>query len=240
MKKSFLNKSSLYFCIFFCLIGCLNSQAQKPVKVFSEIDFNDSLNSYEKNKKIPESIRRQALTALSFYPELKTTKLIFRLRKRKTPLTSRPRIFSVFRKKSKRPYVITISIKSSKRLTPIVFNNLPYNAQIGVLGHELGHIAYYKDKQSLKILGLTFKLLNSNFVDEFEYNTDAITIQHGLGYQLYDWSVFVRKALEIEEWKGAAKISSEASWDSINQRYMNPKTIQHFISENPIYKTLKE
>lgn len=226
--------SGIHYLFFFIalFLYAFALKAQSPVEKFNDSLFDDaSYLGYSTKKKIPEKIRKQVLTALSFYPELKDTKLHFRFRKRTTPLTSRPRIFSIFRKKKNRAYVITISTRSKTRLFPIIFENLPYNAQIGVLGHELGHIAYYKTKNSFQILGLSFKILKPKFVDSFEFNTDRIAIDHGLGYQLYDWSVFVRKALNIREWKGA---SEEAS-SSENQRYMNPKTILEYMDSNPIY-----
>jgi len=40
----------------------------------------------------------------------------------------------------------------------------------------------------------------------------------------------VRKALNIEEWKGASNTSST------NQRYMNPETIQEEMKAYDIYK----
>ena len=208
----------------FFAIGLLVSvvHCQAPKELFTETSFNtkDFLD-FAAHKKYPERIEKQVLTALSYYPELRDTKIIFRLKKRNTPLTSRPRFFDVFRGKKKRAYVITISTKTKKTFEPILFHNLPYNAQIGVLAHELGHIVTYKEKTSFQIMGIAFKLLNTKFVDEFEYETDRIAIQHGMGYQLFGWSVFVRKALKIEEWNG---ISNKG-----NERYMNPETIKQHM-----------
>lgn len=124
--------------------------------------------------------------------------------------------------------MITISTKTQKTYEPILFHNLPYNAQIGVLAHELGHIVTYKEKTSFQVIGIAFKLLNTKFVDRFEYETDSIAIQHGMGYQLFGWSVFVRKALKIEEWNGISNKGTE--------RYMNPETIKHHMQALKRYK----
>lgn len=224
----------LAFFIFFYGIG----KAQSPVKKFDSLAYNSKLYSqYRTNKKIPEEIAPQVLTALSYYPELKDAKIIFRLKKRKTPLTSRPRIFSVFRGKKKRAYVITISSETKKYLAPILFSRLPYNAQVGVIGHEIGHIVEYKEKSSLQLIRLSFKLFNSDFVDSFEFNTDQRTIEHGLGYQLLDWSIFVRKALGIIEWKGASEDLATGNLPEVNQRYMNPKTIRTQIQDLELYNS---
>jgi len=220
-------------------MGSSTINAQTPMKIFQKEKFDlDSYSSQMLNKKIPDAIKAQVLTALKFYPELKDSKVVFRLKKRKTPLTSRPRISNIFRRKKNRTYVITISTETNNELAPILFRNLPYNAQIGVIGHELGHIVEYNSKNSFQIIGLSFKILSSKFVDSFEFNTDRIAIEHGLGYQLYDWSVFVRKALNIDTWLGASKNIASGIDSNVNQRYMNPETIEKFIALNEIYKAI--
>ena len=225
-------KSVLFFKFFLYFIFLSTSlEAQTPIKKFEVEDYSHKLYStYEHKKTIPDNIKNQALTALSFYPELKDRRITFRFRKRKTPLSSRPRLFSLFKKKKNRRYVITISTKTISRLEPILFLNLPYNAQIGVLGHEIGHVVEYNQKTNLQIISLGFKLLNASYVNNFEFNTDRISIEHGLGHQLYDWSSYVRHILNIEKWGGASNISST------NQRYMNPETILSEMERYSIYQ----
>ncbi|MEO0526290.1 MAG: hypothetical protein AAFZ89_03635 [Bacteroidota bacterium] len=229
---------NFFFAMLFTFFWTAIAYTQLPVAFFKAED-HDSVRyaKYGTNKKIPKEIRNQALTALSFYPELKPAKVVFRLRKRKTPLASRPQIWSVFKKKKNRTYVITISTKSNEQLSPILFFNLPYNAQIGVLGHELGHTAEYNTKSTFQLIGLSFKLLKSKNTDAFEFNTDRICIAHGLGYQLYDWSAYVRKVLNITVWRGADNPLPQKN-APIDQRYMNPETIEKFIKEDPIYRNM--
>lgn len=206
----------------------INAYAQVPREHFDKGTFDRTdFTSFLKHKKYPKLLEKQVLTALSYYPELKDTNIIFRLKKRKTPLTSRPRFFDVFKGKKKRAYVITISTKTLEKFEPILFHNLPYNAQIGVLAHEIGHIATYQQKSSWQILGIAFKLLNTKFVDHFEYDTDLTAITHGMGHQLFNWSVYVRKALNIEEWNGLANSGQE--------RYMNPETIKNYMRSLDLY-----
>lgn len=220
---------------FFLFLGI--GSAQTPIKQFNEQDFDSAqFSNLANNKNIPGQIRPQVLTALSFYPELEDVKIMFRFRKRITPLSSRPQVISTFKKIKNRTYVITISNKSNKRLSPILFKNLSYNAQIGVLGHELGHIVEYNKMNTGQLLGLILKLLNSKYTDQFEFNTDLTSINHGLGHQLYDWSSYVRTALDINEWRGASDSNYSNQKILDNQRYMNPKTILSYIHGNPIYK----
>lgn len=230
---------------FACLICCFTisfsiAKAQTPVMCFDKncIDTN-YYATFAHNKIIPTEIKTQVLIALSCYPELNDTKIIFRFREKVTPLSSRPKFTSAFKNKQNRTYVITISTKSNNKFSPIIFSKLPFNAQIGVLGHELAHVADFNSKSSTQLIGLSFKMFNTKFVDHFEFNTDHICINHGLGYQLYDWSKFVRIALNIKEWKGAeANYSSEKDIPN-KQRYMNPETIEKYIASNVIYQSLK-
>lgn len=228
--------SCLYSFVLAILVSVWSGRAQIPKKQFIRKDFDSvEFSKFETNKRIPNKIRAQVLTALSYYPELSDANVDFRFRKRRTPLTSRPRFLSMFKKAKNRDYVITISTKSNATLSPILFYNLPYNAQIGVLGHELGHISEYHGMKMGQLIGLIFKLLDSKYIDQFEYNTDSIAINHGLGYQLYDWSTYVRAALGVREWRGASDDYSPDRKGISKQRYMNPKTIDSFILSNDIY-----
>lgn len=217
-----------------------NTKAQTPVKFYDRNCIDSSYYAtYSNNKVIPSEMNKQALIALSCYPELENVQIVFRFREKVTPLSSRPKVFSALRKVANRTYVINISTKSIITVSPILFSNLPFNAQIGVLGHELAHIVDYNSKNTSQLILLAFKMFNRTFVDRFEFNTDSSCINHGLGYQLYDWSKYVRTALGIKEWKGAEANYSLENDIPYNQRYMNPETIEKYIASNTIYQGLK-
>ena len=79
-------------------------------------------------------------------------------------------------------------------------------------------------------------MFSTKYTDRFEFNTDLICINHGLGFQLYDWSKFVRKSLNISEWKGASNDESLKTKTTPRERYMNPQTIEEYIALNDLYK----
>lgn len=173
-----------------------------------------------KNKKIPtKKLEDQVRIVLSFYPELAETRIQVKLKKKQSPLSARPSILSLFRKKSKRLYYIIISTKPKKIVEPIQFENLSFNAQIGVLGHELSHIAEYQSKNSTFFVQLFFKQFNARKLDVFEFETDRRCIEHGLGKSLLIWSKEVREKLNIEIWGGSSNLNPK------HERYMNPTTI---------------
>lgn len=196
-----------------------------PQKVMTqaivEAHFADSTDF---KKKIDSAFLWQTRAALLFYPELKTTKITFKVKKSRSPLSARPRIWSVFQRPRNRNYVIVISSKTLKWLEPILLKNLSFNAQIGVLGHELSHVADFQQRRGIWFIRHAALHSNKKYVDKFENSTDSRCIKHGLGYQLLAWSEEVRRNLKIEQWNGAD------SPDAIGrERYMSPASIRKQI-----------
>ena len=72
--------------------------------------------------------------------------------------------------------------------------------------------------------------LSKKSIDGFEYKTDMICIEHGLGYQLLSWSKEVRLKLNLIQWKGIKQLQENG-----RERYMNPESITKVISESKIY-----
>ena len=184
------------------------------------------------NKNIPQDFETQTLLALSYFPELKDIKIKFRLKNRTTPLATRPTFFSLFQTAKKRTYLITISEKSNAQLDTIILKNLNLNAQIGVLGHELCHVSDYLNKGFGKMnrIGLDI-IFSKKRIDSLEYATDLSCINHGLGYQLLDWSINVRENLKRKNWLGAVNLTA----DENSERYMNPQTIIKILQNHPLY-----
>ncbi len=211
--------------------------SQNIVKEFTTSTFKaEQLKELKKefgaNKIIPAIYETQILIALSYFPELKNTTIEFRLRKTMTPLSSRPKLSGLFESAKKRVYLVTISEETISFLTPILFKNLNFNAQIGVLGHELSHVSDYWNKDFSKMSNLLLiEIFSKKQVDKFESRTDVSCIKHGLGYQLLDWSISVRQNLKIDCWRGPKNLKDTKS----NERYLNPETIISYIHSISIY-----
>lgn len=212
------------------------AQIGKPVQSFNpemigDLELANLNEQYGKHKILPLGFEKQALIALSFFPELANISIEFKVTETMTPLASRPTLWSAFKKPRNRHYLITISSKSSGIMDSILLGNLNYNAQIGVLAHELSHVSDYNTKNFWQFLRLGFGLLSSSYMDKFEFNTDQICIDHGAGYQLLAWSENTRKYITkeiIEQYFGKKALT--------NERYMTPSTILKKIHENPIYQ----
>jgi hypothetical protein len=158
----------------------------------------DSLRAaYGQHKLIPSSIELQALRALSHYPELHDVHVAFIFCKQKTAHSSQPKISSMLRAAGHRRYLVRVSIEVPDFMATGMQANLPYNAQIGVLGHELGHTVQYLARGfgGLLMDGLRYGT-SSKFVIRTEHHTDQLTIDHHLGWQLLAWQRIARPLLE--------------------------------------------
>lgn len=205
--------------------------AQKINKLFCK----DSTAFYTKqdtvylNKTTPVEFNDAIHIALQYYPELNKTKIKFRVKKTNSPLAARPTFWAIFRKPSKRKYIITISNSTIVKLTPILLKNLSFNSQVGVIGHELGHISFYQSKRGIYFIKLALMHLGKRAIDKFEFDTDKRCIDHGLGFQLLSWGKEVRTKLELNQWGGSNSPNGK------RERYMNPITIINYMSTLPIY-----
>lgn len=199
---------------------------------FSKVDsaeYKILLKKYGKNKTLPQGFEWAALNALSHYPELKEVPVEFILQEAWIPLSSRPSPLTLIFPWQRRKYLVVISTKSIDTLEPILLKNLPFNEQVGVLGHELAHTVYYLDKSAWRMAGIAMQYLQPSFRKKFERETDQRAIQHGLGYQLYDYAIFVRRAIN-------RATDLPQSVDDAEDSYLSPKEIRREMDKLRLYK----
>lgn len=169
----------------------IHSQKVAPRFFFSEKILSEKVDSLElafsTNKLLYEKFKLPTLVALSYYPELSDTKIYFKRKKISSTMAAIPKGLNVFRRKGKRKYCIKFNDYPSAEIQA---DSIPFNAQIGVIGHELANIVEYETKSSLAIIAIGLKYWNKKFKRKFEKATDQRTIEHGLGWQCYDFAVF--------------------------------------------------
>jgi hypothetical protein len=180
--------NTLYETFFLIFISTISfSQPYKPQRTYlKDANYNiDSLNTeLNYNKKLPDAYKLQCLIALSYFPELHDTKIKFRYSHIHTSMRCRPRFTSIF--SGNRVYKICINNK--KNTHAVLLSDAPFNAQIGVIGHELAHVKDFKNKGSLKIFNTGIYYFGRNNKKKYEQEIDLLTIHQGLGWQLYDWA----------------------------------------------------
>ena len=176
-------------------------QKMPTVKTYSFDDTlanrNYSLDSLKgiigDNKGLPEGFEIAAAIAYSAFPELKEAKIDMILTQEGAPMESTVKIGSLFGLRKNRHYLILLNDAQNSYFDPILLRSLPFDAQVGILAHELGHIVYY---QELNIFAFGKWGLKYLWDDEFrathERSTDVMPVYHGLGSQIYQYAYFVR------------------------------------------------
>jgi len=147
--------------------------------------FEKLRDEYGINKIIPTEIELECLTALSYYPELKNTKIVFKFGSPLSTMVSRPNLKSIFRSGNKREYQIIVR-KPGTSKKGLEWNELSFNSLIGWIAHELGHIVHYSHKTSGGILFTGIKYGFPGYRRRMERFTDNLVIQHDLGYALFE------------------------------------------------------
>ncbi|MBN1250826.1 MAG: hypothetical protein JXR51_02065 [Bacteroidales bacterium] len=170
-----------------------------------EIDTNylkSKINILEKkislNNKLPKKYKLQTLIVLLYYSELEHINITFKNKNLKTSLACRPKIGFIFKKKSKRKYIIFINNKS-KKLENVLLKNVPFNAQVGVISHEIAHIVDYSKKSNLQVIKTAINYLSIKKREKFEKSIDSIAIKHGFGWQLYDWADYILNKSKVSD-----------------------------------------
>lgn len=199
-----------------------------PVK---EIDRKNQISNFKElhvslglHKSVPKGLETEFYAALKYYPEFKDVKIKVKRKNIKTTMQCRPRFDYFLHKKKNRTYIIFVDNKK-KDNNGVLFEELPFNAKVGVFGHELAHIVDYNTKNNFNIISMGIKYLNSNQRKAIEHHVDSLAIAKGLGYQINDFSKYV-----FEE--------SDVSNDYLKYKkrfYFQPLQIRSIIANNPIY-----
>ena len=186
-------KKSMFILIFVLL--SFQSYAQdivddKEIKLDFYANNRDSLLQYAENKQMIPAFEKPTLIALSHYPELKGVKIIFVRKSLKMTAKSLPKWTALFQSRKNRVYKIYIN-NNPERLKGALLEDVPFDAQIGLIGHELGHIADYSRKGVFGLIAMGFQYCFVSGRSKIEKRVDKITIAHHLGWQLYNFDDFV-------------------------------------------------
>lgn len=204
-------------------------QASDPIRTFyadSTAHLVDSLRVvYSQNKTYPPDLEHTFMVALMFYPEFAETSIVVKRRNIKTTMQCRPSIGSFFKSKENRTYRIFVNNDSLGR-DGVVFEELGFNAQVGIFGHELAHVLDYESKNNAQIAVMGLQYLNDRKRREIEQDIDMLAIQRGLGHQINDFAVYV-----FEESKASE------SYKAYKKRfYLQPMQIRDILSTLPLYQ----
>lgn len=178
-------------------------------------------SNFFKNKIVDSNYINQINIALSHYPSLINIKIVFKEKKIKTSMAAMPKLSNIFKRRNNRTYYIFINSKS-KYGDDLLLKNLPINAQIGVIGHEIAHIYDFQNKNNFTLIFNSVGYLFTGYKKKLEAKTDNITIIHGLGHQLYEFDSLIFNNKNI----------SEKYLKMKNKIYLKPSEIKSIMLRN--------
>lgn len=142
------------------------------------------LDQFANNKQIPAELRKVILKALSFYPKLQNIEIDFVLREHicKSVMQAQPKYTSMYGCRKRRTYLVRISRNFKLIGKNIRIQELPEIVLIGWIGHELGHIMDYLDRDnwSMILFGIGYST-SKRFLRAAERVADTYAVNHGLG-----------------------------------------------------------
>jgi len=158
-----------------------------------EFDMDSLYDVVGSNKGLPKGFELAALIAYSSYPELKDVRIDMELTNSGAPMESNFELITLFGPGKNRVYKIYLNDGKDTPFDEILLRSLPFDAQVGILAHELGHVAYYHRLNTLQIgkWGIQY-LIDSEFRAIHERTTDLMPIYHGLGSQIWQYAWYVR------------------------------------------------
>ncbi|WP_159022566.1 hypothetical protein [Formosa sp. L2A11] len=173
---------------------------------------------------VPESIKKEAKEAFSFYPELENVDIDIRFKKeiKKSTMQAQPQFWSLLKGKKGRRYVIFISKKIKITDSEFSTKHIPFNVIVGWLGHELGHVCDYQNRSSFGLVKFGFKyLFSEKFIKQAERNADSFAIIHGMEDYIIVTKNFILDHANIpEDYK-----------NRIKRFYLSPEEIMMLIDE---------
>ncbi|PRY87500.1 hypothetical protein [Mongoliibacter ruber] len=192
-----------------------------PLTSFSQTDdsnVDDEFIEYQ-NKSIPVEIAEATIEALSYFPELEDVSIdfVYREKIKGAVMQAQPYLFSLFvNGKNSRRYKIKVTrqLEFAEGYYPI--EQVPYDALVGWIGHELGHVMDYLNRSSANMMhfGARYFLSNKRVI-EAELTADGYAIGCGMGHHILANKNYI---LNNENFEDDYK-------DKIKNLYMSPDQI---------------
>jgi len=200
--------------------------------------YDSLLSNYGSKKKFVKEFELQSLIALSYYPELKNVPITFQYHDIKTTMEVRPEFASAF-KNHNRKYIIFIDneVYGDKGL---LLKDVPFNAQIGVIGHELAHIMDFEKRsiKSLLLLAIDYVTLKNHA--RYERSIDEYAIRRGFGWQELEFADFMQSRSNVTSgykrfkqinYMSSSEIEAEIAKMRMYSSFQDPKKITNPVNE---------
>jgi len=143
---------------------------------------------FKKIQGVPDFYAESIYLALWHFPELKDVQIEVVYKHIATTMQVRPRLGAVFRSAGKRSYRLFINNKAD--FEGILFGEIPFNAKVGIVSHELCHILDYQHKNTFQLIGTGLRFMSKKGKRKYERSIDRLTVYKGMGWQLRDWAQY--------------------------------------------------
>lgn len=182
------------------------------------------------NKGVPVGYELAALLAYSAYPQLRDVAIDMKLIPSGAPMEANFDIKTLFGAKKNRKYIIYLNNAKNTDFDEILLHSLPFDAQVGILAHELGHVAYYHELSTLELAkwGLLY-LISDEFRATNERTTDLMPVYHGLGSQIFQYAWYVRND------SSCAELYQQFGAEFVDKYYMTDKELAAAIANHRLY-----
>jgi hypothetical protein len=144
-------------------------------------------------KNVPDHLLKQFTIICKAFPELKSDNISLRFQSISMTMQARPNIWTVLG--GKREYFVFIN--THRHRNGLLLEEIPFNAQLGIIAHELCHIVDYHFKSNWQIVKTGLWYLKKRNQENYEKAIDYLVIKKGLGHQLKDWAHFVLHEAEL-------------------------------------------
>jgi hypothetical protein len=191
------------------------------------------LLQFAHNKRIPAEIKKNVLTALSFYPELKnaTIDFIFKSNIKTSVMQAQPVFATLLGKRKNRRYRINISTNFKLVNAQMPILEIPDTIMVGWIGHELGHILDYEGKSNSEIVSFGYHyLFHPAFVKHAEMVADSLAVERGMGGHIVATKRFILDHAQLPE----------AYKNKIRRLYLSPDVIVEQVRKLEEKKNLGE
>ncbi|OQD42266.1 hypothetical protein BUL40_10865 [Croceivirga radicis] len=173
---------------------------------------------------IPKEIQEETGIALSYFKDLKDIPIEFKFKKniKKSVMMAQPTFSSLFRPRSKRAYVILISEKFKINNQKFKTTDVPKDVLIGWLGHELGHVMDYQEKNNWQMIvfGIRYVLFKEH-VKSAERSADSLAVANGMAPYILKTKDFILNNAAIDQ----------VYKNRIKQYYLSPEEIRELVKE---------
>lgn len=178
-------------------------------------------------------LRKQFDYVLKFYPKMRVKYIMVKYTASDVAVKTKPKFASIFKMPAQRVYTITFSKKTKTTLDSVLFDNLSFNAQLGLIANQVSIIEDMSTGGFFNFISFYFKQLTKKGRNSIKTEAELETLEVGLGYQLLALNRESEEKLQISNWSTTKGYSNY--FKNYRDQSMKPQKVLNFMSDLPVY-----